>query len=52
MTYYGAKNLGASWRTVRTNTIQVAQEIPEEQYGFRAAEGTMSVRELLAHLAV
>ena len=52
MTYYGAKNLGASWRTVRTNTMQVAQEIPEEQYSFRAAEGTMSVREVLAHLAV
>jgi len=52
MTYYGAKNLGASWRTVRTNTIQVAQDIPEEQYGFHAAEGTMSVAEMLSHLAL
>ncbi|MGE0866699.1 MAG: DinB family protein [Vicinamibacterales bacterium] len=51
MNYYGSKDLAASWRTVRKNTIQVAEDIPEEQYSFRAAPGTMSVGELLAHLA-
>jgi uncharacterized damage-inducible protein DinB len=51
MNYYGAKDMAESWRTVRKNTIQVAEEIPAEQYGFRAAPDTMSVGELLAHLA-
>jgi uncharacterized damage-inducible protein DinB len=51
MTYYGAKELAESWRTVRKNTIQVAEDIPEEQYSFRAAPDTMSVGEILAHLA-
>ena len=51
MTYYGSKELAESFRTVRKNTIQVAEDIPEEQYSFRAAPDTMSVGELLAHLA-
>jgi uncharacterized damage-inducible protein DinB len=51
MTYYGSKELAESWRTVRKNTIQVAEDIPEEQYSFRAAPDTMSVGEMLAHLA-
>lgn len=51
MTYYGAKELAESWRTVRKNTIQVAEDIPEEKYSFRAAPDTMSVGEILAHLA-
>jgi len=52
MTYYGVKSLADSWRTVRKNTIQVAQDIPEDQYGFRAADGTMTVAAMLAHMAV
>jgi uncharacterized damage-inducible protein DinB len=51
MNYYGAKELAESWRTVRKNTIQVAEDIPEEKYSFRAAPDTMSVGEMLAHLA-
>jgi uncharacterized damage-inducible protein DinB len=51
MTYYGPKELAASFRTVRSNTIQVAEDIPEEKYSFRAAPDTMSVGEILAHLA-
>jgi uncharacterized damage-inducible protein DinB len=51
MNYYGAKELAESFRTVRKNTIQVAEDIPEDQYGFRAAPDTMSVAEMLAHLA-
>ena len=52
MSYYGGKELAASFRTVRKNTITVAQEIPEDQYGFRPAPGTRTVGELLAHIAL
>jgi uncharacterized damage-inducible protein DinB len=51
MLYYGAQQLADAWRTVRKNTIQIAEEIPEEQYGFRASADTMTVGELLAHMA-
>src|SRR5688572_5117466 len=51
MNYYGPKDLAESFRTVRKNTIAVAEDIPEEKYSFRAAPDTMSVGELLAHLA-
>ena len=51
MTYYGGKELADSFRTVRKNTIQVAEDIPEDKYSFRAAPDTMSVGEILAHLA-
>jgi uncharacterized damage-inducible protein DinB len=52
MTYYGAKHLADSFRTVRKNTLAIAEEIPEDQYGFRATPDVMSVGEMLAHLAV
>jgi uncharacterized damage-inducible protein DinB len=52
MTYYGAKELAESFRTVRMNTIKIAEEIPEEKYGFRAAQGCRSVAETLVHIAV
>lgn len=52
MNCYGAKDLEASFRTVRNNTITVAEEIPEDQYGFRAAPGVRSVAEMLAHIAI
>ena len=51
MTYYGGKQLAASFRTVRNNTIQIAEEIGEEHYGFRAAPGSRSVAETLLHIA-
>ena len=51
MNYYGAKDLAESFRTVRKNTIQVAEDIPEEKYSYRAAPDTMSVGEMLSHLA-
>ena len=51
MNYYGAKELAASFRTVRGNTLKIAEEIPEDKYGFRAAEGTRTVGELLVHIA-
>jgi uncharacterized damage-inducible protein DinB len=52
MTYYGGKEMAASFRTVRTNTVQIAQDLPEERYGFIAAEGARSVAQMLVHLAV
>lgn len=51
MTYYGAKELAASFRTVRKNTITIAEEIPEESYSFRPAPDTRSVAELLIHIS-
>ena len=51
MSAYGARELADGFRTVRRNTIQVASDIPEEKYDFRAAQGVMSVGEMLAHLA-
>lgn len=52
MYYYGPKELAESFRTVRKNTIAIAQEIPEEKYGFRPAPNTRTVGELLAHIAL
>jgi uncharacterized damage-inducible protein DinB len=52
MTYYGPKELADSFRTVRKNTIAVAQDLPEAQYSFRPAPNTRSAGELLAHIAV
>ena len=52
MTYYGAKEIAESFRTVRKNTITIAQEIPAEKYSFRAAPETRSVAELLTHIAL
>ena len=52
MTYYGAKDLAASFRQVRGNTIQIAEEIPENRYDFRAAPDVRAVAQLLAHIAL
>jgi len=47
----GAKDLAAAFRTVRDNTIQIAEDIGEEHYGFRATPETRSVGETLVHIA-
>ena len=52
MTYYGAKDLAEGFRTVRKNTVTIAEEIPEDKYSFRPTPEVMSIREMLAHLAV
>jgi uncharacterized damage-inducible protein DinB len=52
LNYYGAKDLASSFRTVRKNTLTIAQDIPEEKYGFRPAPDTRSVGELLAHISL
>ncbi|MEO8069927.1 MAG: DinB family protein [Acidobacteriota bacterium] len=51
MNYYSGKDLARSFRLVRQNTLQIANEIPEEHYGFRATADTRSVAETLAHIA-
>jgi uncharacterized damage-inducible protein DinB len=49
---YGSKELAASFRTVRNNTIRIAEEIPEDQYDFRPAPDARSIGRTLAHIAV
>jgi uncharacterized damage-inducible protein DinB len=52
MTYYGAKDLAESFRTVRKNTITIAEEIPEDKYGFQATPETRTVGQMLYHIAM
>jgi uncharacterized damage-inducible protein DinB len=49
---YGVKELVESFRTVRKNTIAVAEDIPAEQYDYKATPDVMSVAAMLAHIAV
>lgn len=52
MTHYGGKDLASAFRTVRKNTIQIAEDIPESSYGFVAAPEVRSVARLLTHIAI
>jgi uncharacterized damage-inducible protein DinB len=52
MTIYGGKDLASAFRTVRNNTIQVAEDIPEQQYGHVPAPECRSVGHMLTHIAV
>ena len=52
MNYYGGKELAESFRTVRKNTLSIAQDIPEDKYDFRPMKETRSVGELFAHIAL
>jgi len=52
MTYYGSKEMAAAFRTVRNNTIKMAEEIPEGQYAFRAAPDCRTIGQTLAHIAI
>jgi uncharacterized damage-inducible protein DinB len=52
MTYYGGRELAASFRTVRGNTITIAEDIPESQYDFRAAPDARTIRQTLVHIAL
>jgi uncharacterized damage-inducible protein DinB len=49
---YGAKQLADSFRTVRKNTIAIAEDIPADKYDFRPLAGVRSVAEQLAHITV
>src|SRR5499426_3162505 len=52
MTYYGAKELAESFRTVRKNTIEIAGDIPEEKYSFQAANDVRTVEKVFTHIAL
>jgi|SRR5208282_5006585 len=49
---YGGKELAGAFRTVRKNTIQVAEDIPEPKYNYVPAPDVRSVAGMLAHIAV
>ena len=51
MNLYGPKQLIDSMRTVRKNTILVAEDIPEKDYGYRPTSESRSVAETLVHIA-
>jgi uncharacterized damage-inducible protein DinB len=51
MTYYGGKEIAASFRTVRNNTLKIAEEIPEDKYSFRPAEGSRTIAQTLIHIS-
>jgi uncharacterized damage-inducible protein DinB len=52
MTIYGAKDLAGAFRTVRGNTLIIANELTDEQYTFSPAEGTRTAGQLLTHIAI
>ena len=52
MTLYGGKELASAFRTVRKNTIQVAEDIPESSYGYVAAPEVRSVASMLTHVGI
>jgi uncharacterized damage-inducible protein DinB len=49
---YGGKDLASAFRTVRKNTIQVAEDIPEDQYKHVPAPDCRSVAGMLTHVAL
>jgi uncharacterized damage-inducible protein DinB len=52
VTYYGGKDLAAAFRTVRGNTLTIAQEIPDTQYDFKPSPDSRSIGKTLAHIAL
>ena len=52
MTFYGSKEIAASFRTVRKNTIIIAEEIPEDKYPLSATPDTRTIAQTLAHIAI
>jgi uncharacterized damage-inducible protein DinB len=51
MTYYGPKEIADSFRTVRRNTLTIAEEIPEDKYSFRPAPDARTVAQTLIHIS-
>ena len=52
MSVYGASDLAAAFRQVRSNTVQIAEDVPENKYDFKAAPDCRSVGQTLVHIAV
>ncbi|HKM66091.1 MAG TPA: DinB family protein [Candidatus Acidoferrum sp.] len=49
---YTGKEFANAFRTVRKNTIQVAEDIPESSYTFSAAPDVRTVGHMLTHIAI
>ena len=52
MNYYGGKQLAESFRTVRGNTLPIAEDSPEDKYSVRPMPDSRSVGELFAHIGM
>ncbi|HXA00095.1 MAG TPA: DinB family protein [Candidatus Dormibacteraeota bacterium] len=52
MSVYGGKEMAAAFRLVRKNTIQIAEDIPEDKYDFVPAPGVRPVAKTLVHMAI
>jgi uncharacterized damage-inducible protein DinB len=52
MNLYGPRELVESMRTVRRNTILIAEDIPENEYGYRPTPDSRSMAETLVHIAM
>ena len=48
---YGARELARTFRTVRDNTLQIVNELPEDKLDFAPADGARTIRQLLSHIA-
>ena len=51
MHLYGIRQLADGIRAVRADTIRIADDIPESEYGHRPAPESRSVAETLVHIA-
>ena len=51
MNLYWSRELVSSIRTVRKNTILIAEDIPETEYGYRPTPDSRSVADILIHIA-
>jgi uncharacterized damage-inducible protein DinB len=49
---YGGKELAAAFRTVRNNTIKIAEEVPDNKYDFKPAPDCRSIGQTLTHIAL
>jgi uncharacterized damage-inducible protein DinB len=48
---YTSADLARSFRTVRKNTLLIAEDIPADKWSFHAAPGARTIAELFAHVA-
>src|SRR5262249_31682645 len=52
MSGYGGKQLAQNFRTVRGNTVKIAEKNSEGKDGFQANADTRTIGQLLAHIAL
>ena len=52
MISYSSADLANGFRTVRKNTVQVAEDIPENKYDFKPAPDCRSIGQTLVHIAL